>query len=65
MKEYIKRYWHNVPFIVFAIRAVLLGCMTCGLTALLYFLFFIVPTEKIHYQNNKFKQEFKIKNNIA
>lgn len=60
MKIYFKRYWQNIPFAIFALRAVWIGCMTCGFAAMLYFLFVIVPTERYYYKEMQVKKQIRI-----
>lgn len=68
MKDYFKRYWHNIPFLGLAIRAVLLTSLIWGLITFAYFFFVVVPIEVKYYKQDlhqKAIQQYKIKKGIA
>ena len=65
MKKYLKRYWHDIPFLGLAIRAVMLTTAIAGLITLTYFLVIVVPIEIKHFKNEKAQRELKIRQKIA
>lgn len=68
MKRFLKRYWHDVPFLALAIRAVLLTTAIAGLITFAYFFIIVVPIEVKFYKKSlheKAIKEYKMKKGIA
>ncbi len=65
MKTFLRRYWHDIPFLALAIRAVWLASTLWGITTFLYFFLIVVPLEVKHFRSEKAQQEWKIKQKIA
>lgn len=65
MKKFLKRYWHDIPFLALAIRAVWLASTLWGLTTFLYFFLIVVPLEIRHFNTEKAQKAWKIRQKIA
>lgn len=65
MKQFLKRYWHDVPFLALALRAVWLASVVWGLGVFLYFFVVVVPIEVRHYQKEKARKALVSKTKIV
>ena len=61
LKIFLRRYWHDIPFLALAIRAVWLASTLWGITTFLYFFLIVVPLEVKHFRKEKAQQEWKIR----
>jgi hypothetical protein len=65
MKRFLRRYWHDIPFLAIAVRAVWVASAAWGLGVFLYFFLIVVPIEVRHFKSEKAQQAWKIRKGIA